>query len=112
MFTGLAQFSADLDFEIDSTWPNPKEGEVCQFHVIKPVAKNIASIERFCEFVWDFGDTGSTYSYGGGKDNDANTAWGWSAGHAYATAGTYTVTCTMYDNAGNSISKTVDITVV
>ena len=46
-------------------------------------------------YSWNFGDVGSKY----------NVLPGWNAGHVYANAGTYTITLTETDSAGN-ISST------
>ncbi len=49
-------------------------------------------------YVWDFGD-------------GSHVAAGRTQSHAYAAAGTYTVTLTVYDSAGHSADKTSTVTV-
>lgn len=63
-------------------------------------------------FVWDFGDSGSgNYGQGHGTLVSRNTAIGPVAAHLYETSGSYTVTLTVYDTAGNVAQTTQGITV-
>lgn len=65
-----------------------------------------------CYYKWDFGDTGSgTFAYGNPTLNSRNTAKGPLAAHVFETAGTYTVTLTVYDDAGLVDTETTTITV-
>jgi hypothetical protein len=52
-------------------------------------------------YKWDFGDPGSQY----------NVLPGWNAGHVYDAAGTYTITLTMTDSAGNVATTTSQVAV-
>ncbi|HEX4792610.1 MAG TPA: PKD domain-containing protein, partial [Humisphaera sp.] len=53
------------------------------------------------EYSWDFGDPGSRF----------NTLVGWTAGHIYDTPGTYTVTLTVSDSAGQTSTTTGTVTI-
>lgn len=54
-----------------------------------------------CSFAWDFGDPGSAF----------NRLPGWSAGHIYASPGTYTITLTVTDTAGAVSAAKVQVAV-
>lgn len=61
------------------------------------------------DYRWDFGDAASgTWSTTG---RDRNAAYGPVAAHVFLTGGTYTVTCTARDAAGNTSSASTTITV-
>lgn len=61
------------------------------------------------DYVWDFGDASAgTWSTTG---RSRNTAFGPVAGHVFLAGGTYTVTCTARDSAGNTSSAQLSITV-
>jgi hypothetical protein len=63
------------------------------------------------QFSWDFGDTagGATWTNGAGQGSK-NAAYGPVTGHVFETAGTYTVTLTVYDGT-NTNTGTASITV-
>jgi len=52
-------------------------------------------------YTWNFGDPGSRF----------NTLTGWIGAHTYDTAGTYTVSLTVTDKAGNSSTVTSKVTI-
>ncbi len=52
-------------------------------------------------YVWNFGDAGS----------DFNTLQGWIGAHTYNNAGTYTVTLSVTDKAGNSSTVSTQVTI-
>lgn len=52
-------------------------------------------------YTWNFGDPGSAF----------NTLTGWIGAHTYDTAGTYTASLTVTDQAGNSSTVTTQVTI-
>lgn len=111
MFSSGLAAGAVRDFKIVAYPSNPIEGQIVHFHAV-PKAWEGKNPYLELDYAWDFDDSGSTYSLGGGaQSTDANTAAGFYVAHVYETAGTYNPTVTVRDIDGNVHTKSVEVVV-
>jgi hypothetical protein len=90
---------ADLDFIVDNTPPAANPGPDRETKTGEEIIFDATGSRDAALYLWDFGDgqaAGSDYPY---------------AVHTYARPGGYTVTLTVYDDAGNRAADTCQVTV-
>ena len=90
-------------FEIEKYPADPLIGEAVHFRAINHDLFDVGNIYQELDWTWSAGETGAQYTVGlGGFDNDANNGHGFAWAHAYATADTFTATCTIRHVPGTS----------
>ncbi|MDP2587143.1 MAG: PBP1A family penicillin-binding protein [bacterium] len=96
-YGGKAETSIDINIKLDTQKPTADFSSAETALVTSLDASSSSDNNGIVNFSWSFGDGGA----GSGK----------TASHTYASAGTYSVTLTVSDAAGNTATKTKSVTV-